>query len=153
MSPDQEARTQDPDPQPAAGCRWPALGAALFLAAFVGCGSASVGGPVAPAPSVSTPPADLTVLAGATATFTAAATGSPTYQWTRGGLDLAGAMGASYTTPPTAAGDDKAVFAVKASNAMGTATSAGATLRVNYVTITAHPADSPPTRASPPPSP
>jgi glucose/arabinose dehydrogenase len=84
------------------------------------------------APSISTPPADLTVAAGRPATFSVVAAGTPplTYRWQRDGVDIPGATGASYTTAPTVPADDGATFRVIVSNAAGSVTSAPATLTV-----------------------
>lgn len=83
------------------------------------------------APAITTQPAAQSVTEGATATFTTVATGSAlTYQWQRGTTDIAGATGASYTTPATALGDDGASFRVIVTNAGGSVTSASATLSV-----------------------
>ena len=51
------------------------------------------------APSITTHPANQTVPAGGTATFTVAASGSPplSYQWQRNGVDIPGATSASYS--------------------------------------------------------
>lgn len=84
------------------------------------------------APSIGTPPADLTVAAGQPATFSVVATGTQplTYRWQRDGVDIPGATGASYTTAPTVPADDGATFRVIVSNAAGSVTSAPATLTV-----------------------
>lgn len=74
---------------------------------------------------------------GATATFTASATGSPTptAQWQSapaGGTftDIQNATGTSYTTPATVAADNGRQYRVVFSNSEGTATSSAATLTV-----------------------
>lgn len=89
------------------------------------------------APSITTHPSNQSVVAGSTATFTAAASGSPTptVQWQRNGVDISGATSTSYTTPATTVtggsannGDTyRAVF----TNGSGTATTNSATLTVN----------------------
>lgn len=58
---------------------------------------------------------------GATATFNAAAEGTPplAFQWTQNGADIAGATAPTYTTPPLTAKDNKAHFAVRVANAAG----------------------------------
>jgi hypothetical protein len=89
-------------------------------------------------PTITTQPADQTVAAGQTATFTAAATGSPTptVQWqvsTDGGVTFNNVSGAtattlSFTTALTQSGNRyRAVF----TNSAGTATTTAATLTVN----------------------
>jgi lysophospholipase L1-like esterase len=92
------------------------------------------------APSIVQQPADQRVVAGATATFGAAASGAPapTYQWYRDDVAISGANASSYTTPPTSLADSGAVFHVVVSNSSGTATSNNAVLTVDPV-----PADGP----------
>jgi photosystem II stability/assembly factor-like uncharacterized protein len=99
---------------------------------------------VAQAPLVTSNPANQTVQAGQTATFSVVATGSAplAYQWQRGTVSIAGATGASYTTPATVVGDSGATYAAVVSNASGSATSATAMLTVTAavtVTITQQP--------------
>jgi hypothetical protein len=122
----------------------PGISASLFLAALMACGSgggsSSTPAPT-PAPTISTQPADTTVVVGSTASFSVVATGSPTFQWSKGGTAVSTATSASYTTPATVVADDNTVYAVKATNAGGTATSTNATLHVNYVNITTQPAN------------
>ena len=61
-------------------------------------------------------PANASVLAGQSATFTVAGTGNSSlttnvsYQWQLNGFDIAGANGASYTTPPLATNNSGAVY-------------------------------------------
>jgi hypothetical protein len=101
-------------------------------------------------PTITTQPAGQTVAAGGTATFTAAATGSPTlaYQWYRipgGGTNpeiagstsaaavlVTGATSASYTVPAadTATANDQDQYYVEATNSYGLAVSQSATLAV-----------------------
>ncbi len=96
------------------------------------------------APSVTTPPADVTVTAPAPAAFSVVASGDAplSYQWRRNGTDIPSATGATYVLDPTAAGDTGATFDVVVTNAYGTTTSALATLTVNVAPgITTPPAD------------
>src|SRR5258708_5156194 len=67
--------------------------------------------PAAIAPTV-TPVANQTVQVGQSATFTESASGTAplSYQWQKNGAAINGAIGASYTTPATVAGDDGAMF-------------------------------------------
>jgi Immunoglobulin domain len=83
-------------------------------------------------PSITTQPANKTVRAGQTATFTVTAGGTApfTYQWTKNGANISGATSRFYTTPPTTAADNGALFAVVVSNAAGSVTSNNATLTV-----------------------
>src|SRR2546423_3045531 len=88
-------------------------------------------GPVAP--YITTPPANQTVTAGQTATFSVAATGTPplTYRWQKNGADSTGATSSSYSTPVTTAADDGEMLRVVVSNAAGSVTSNSAMLTVN----------------------
>lgn len=83
-------------------------------------------------PTITTQPQSQTVAQGRSATFTVAATGTPTlnYQWMKNGMAISGATSASYTTPATTPTDDNAQFAVVVSNASGSVTSTSATLSV-----------------------
>ena len=85
------------------------------------------------APVITVQPVSVTVTAGQTATFSVAATGTPTpsYQWQKNRANITGATGASYTTPVTSAGDNGAKFDVVVTNSKGSETSAAATLTVN----------------------
>ena len=88
-------------------------------------------------PSIATQPANQTVTEGQTATFSVVASGSAplAYQWQRDGVDIAGATGASYTTPATTLADTGAVFGCGVSNEAGSVTSDAATLTVTAGTI------------------
>jgi diaminopimelate epimerase len=102
-------------------------------------------------PIITTDPADVTVCAGNTATFSVTATGSAplAYQWqlSTGGpfSDIVGATSDTYTTPALALGDSGNQYRVVVTNACGTATSAAATVTVNDCCdepiITSDPAD------------
>ena len=85
------------------------------------------------APTITTQPANQTVTAGQTATFTLVAAGTAplSYQWRKNGVNIAGATLSSYTTPATATSDSGATFSVVVTNTAGTVTSAAATLTVN----------------------
>ncbi|MFN3878694.1 MAG: putative Ig domain-containing protein, partial [Brevundimonas sp.] len=101
------------------------------------------------APGVLTQPSNQTAAAGATATFTAAASGSPTVQWQEsfdGGAswaDITGATSTSYTTPATTMADNGKRFRAVFTNAGGTTNSNAATLTVQAPTITVSPATLP----------
>jgi hypothetical protein len=86
-------------------------------------------------PAITTQPSDKTVTEGQTATFTVAASGtpSPTYKWQKNDNDIPGASGSTYTTPPTTAADNNAQFKCIATNSGGSATSNAATLTVNLI--------------------
>ncbi|MEO8523779.1 MAG: hypothetical protein ABI460_03570 [Caldimonas sp.] len=94
------------------------------------------------APTVTTQPANQSVIEPATATFnvTAGGTAPLAYQWQRlvagTWTDIAGATGASYTTPATVrANDDGAQFRVVIGNAVNSVTSNAATLTVSLAPI------------------
>lgn len=103
-------------------------------------------------PAFNTQPANQSVIAPDTATFSVVATGtpSPTLQWqlstNAGGsfADIAGATASSYTTSATLAGDNGNQYRVIATNSAGTTTSNVATLSVTLPaapSFTAHPAN------------
>ena len=96
------------------------------------CGgySASGGGS---APYISAQPANQTVSAGQTATFSVVASGAAplAYQWQMNGADISGATSASYTTPVTITANSGEQFRVMVSNSAGNVTSNSATLTVN----------------------
>ncbi len=85
------------------------------------------------APTITTPPANQTVTAGQTASFTVVAGGTAplSFQWQKNGASIAGATSASYTTAATTTSDSGSTFRAVVSNTVGTVTSAAATLTVN----------------------
>ena len=89
-------------------------------------------GPVQVAPSITTQPAATSVVAGQTASFNVVATGTAplTYQWRKNGARINGATAASFTTAPTLAADNGALFAVTVTNAVTSVTSDDAALTV-----------------------
>lgn len=97
-------------------------------------------------PTLVLQPAGMSVTQGQTATFVVAANGSAplAYQWRRGGVDIAGATGPSYTTPATVIGDDGALYSVRVSNSAGAVVSNDAVLGVTALatapSISSHPA-------------
>ncbi|MEN9626822.1 MAG: hypothetical protein RJA10_48 [Pseudomonadota bacterium] len=99
-------------------------------------GSVEVAASGAVAPAVVTHPPNQSVAEGATATFTAAFSGSPapTLQWQRNGSNISGATSASYTTPATTVGGGSAnngdQYRCVATNASGSVTTNAATLTV-----------------------
>jgi len=88
------------------------------------------------APKITTQPANQTVAVGQAATFNVVITGapSPTYRWQKNGVNISGAVAASYSTPATVAGDTGSTFDVVVTNSAGSVTSTSATLTVNPVT-------------------
>jgi sugar lactone lactonase YvrE len=90
---------------------------------------------VATLPQITTQPQSQTVTAGATVTFTVAATGvpAPTYQWYLNGTAITGATSSSFTlysVQTTSAGS----YSVTVTNSAGSVTSNTATLTVNAAT-------------------
>jgi immunoglobulin I-set domain protein len=125
------------------GAQAPTTCFSVALSVAVGMLLASCGGGMgtpmkASAPAITTQPANQTVGAGQTATFSVVATGTPplSYQWQKGTSAIAGATSTSYTTPPTGLSDSGSTFRVVVSNSAGTATSDAATLTVNSVSAT-----------------
>lgn len=84
------------------------------------------------APTVVVPPQNTVAAAGQSATFTVNAIGSEplSYQWRRNGVDIVGAVGASYATPATTVADDGAAFSVVVTNAAGSRPSGNGILTV-----------------------
>ena len=85
------------------------------------------------APAITTHPASQTVTEGSPVTFTVAATGTGTltYQWRKGGVNISGATSSSYTIAATVTGDAGSYDAVVTGNTAPPATSNAATLTVN----------------------
>lgn len=85
-------------------------------------------------PSITTQPANQTIVAGQNASFTIVATGdpTPTYQWRRNGLNISGATSATLnlTNVPFDGGGS---FSVALSNPGGSIVSSAATLTVNPI--------------------
>ena len=91
-------------------------------------------------PTITTQPSAQLVTAGQSASFTVAATGSGTltYQWTKGGINISGATSATYTIASTVSGD-AGTYAVVVTNAVGSVTSASVSLAVTQNSGTASP--------------
>jgi hypothetical protein len=89
------------------------------------------------APAITMQPASQTVIAGKTASFTVAATGTAplTYQWSKNGAAISGATSSAYTTPAETTTDNNAQFTVAVSNSAGSAASNAAILTVNASTL------------------
>lgn len=87
---------------------------------------------VSSAPVITTQPTSQTVAPGANATFTAAASGSPTptFQWRLNGINISGATSASLALSNVQSAN-AGTYTVVASNSAGTATSNSATLTVS----------------------
>ena len=99
------------------------------------------------AATITTQPADQSVITGQTATFLVKAAGtSLRYQWKKNGADIPGASSSSYTTPATSSADNGAKYSVSVSNTEGQVPSSAATLTVSDTavapTISTHPAAS-----------
>jgi uncharacterized repeat protein (TIGR01451 family) len=88
--------------------------------------------PAPVAPSITTQPASTTVMEPAMASFSVVATGDAplSYQWKKNGVNIGGATSASYAINPTSMADNGAQFTVDVTNAVGSVTSAIATLTV-----------------------
>jgi Domain of unknown function (DUF4091)/Immunoglobulin I-set domain len=88
-------------------------------------------------PSITTQPASQSVLAGQTASFSVAVTGTAplSYQWQKNSANIAGATSSGFTTPATTTSDSGSTFRVVVSNSAGSATSNVATLTVNAATV------------------
>jgi len=104
--------------------------------ASITCIFTITGGAVSTPPAFTTQPQNLAVTAGLSATFSANASGSPTptYQWQKGGINIAGATASSYTISGVQT-TDAGSYAVVATNVAGSATSASATLTVNAAAV------------------
>lgn len=84
------------------------------------------------APVIVSGPMDVTVREGQAVTLTVSAAGAANlaYQWRRNGVDIPGATGPSYTTPALGLGDSGTRYSVTVTNALGSVTSAPATITV-----------------------
>jgi phosphoesterase family protein/putative Ig domain-containing protein/immunoglobulin I-set domain protein/Ig-like domain-containing protein len=110
------------------------LGAVMQLvAACSGSAGVSPSTPTVTAPTITTQPASQTLTAGQSASFSVSASGTAplAYQWKKGGAPISGATSNSYSTGPTTAGENGAIFTVTVSNSAGAATSDPADLTVN----------------------
>ncbi len=111
----------------------------LIAAASSGCAgaTASNNAKTTPAgsgagPSIITEPASQTIPAGQAATFSVMASGTVplTYQWSKNGTMIPGAVVTSYTTPATSSSDNGSQFAVMVTDATGSTASSTAVLTV-----------------------
>jgi hypothetical protein len=119
------------------------LAAALVLPGCGGGGNQSAvitpPTPAASAPAITVQPADQSVAAGQSATFTVTATGAAplSYQWRKNSSPIAGATQSSYTTPIASPADNGLTFAVTVSNSSGSTVSRSALLSVTNGTAPA----------------
>ena len=117
--------------------RAPFLLCVALVFGVVGCASSANSGSgnntKATAPSITAQPANQTVTAGQTATFSVVATGTAplSYQWLQDNTAINGATSSSYTTPPTMMANSGEQFLVQVSNTAGSISSNTATLTVN----------------------
>ena len=107
------------------------LTVSLFLG---GCGTgiSIPGSGSTTAPTITSQPANQSVTAGQTATFsiTAAGTAPLSYRWQKGTTTISGATSASYTTAATTTSDSGSKFSVVVSDSAGSVTSNAALLTV-----------------------
>ncbi len=82
------------------------------------------------APAFTTQPQSQTVNTGANVTFTAAASGSPTFQWQKGGVAISGATNSTLTLTSVTT-TNAGTYTVVATNSAGAVTSSSAVLTVN----------------------
>ena len=115
---------------------------ALTALLLVACGGGSSSNPSSgtsttppssTAPTITTQPGSQSVTVGQTATFSVIGAGTAplSYQWQTNGTAITGATASSYTTAATTLADNGSTFKVTVSNAVGTITSAAATLTVS----------------------
>jgi len=107
-------------------------GANELPATFTALTIAATSSSTAAAPTISTQPQNVTVVAGQAATFSVVASGSPapTYQWQKNTVAISGATAASYMIAAAAAAD-AASYRVVVTNSQGAVTSSAATLTVS----------------------
>jgi alpha-tubulin suppressor-like RCC1 family protein len=92
------------------------------------------------APAIGTQPASVSVVEGATTTFTVAASGqSLRYQWLLNGLPIGAATASSYTTPALSLSDSGGVYSVLVYNGAGLMFSQSAVLTVTTAPVAATP--------------
>jgi Abnormal spindle-like microcephaly-assoc'd, ASPM-SPD-2-Hydin len=89
------------------------------------------------APSITSQPVSQNLTTGQSATFAVATTGTApmTYQWSKNGAAISGAVSSIYTTPATSVSDNGTQFNVLVSNSMGSARSNAAILNVKAAVI------------------
>lgn len=115
-----------------------ALGAtSLVVLLLIGCGQSYMGASNSTPPAITAEPANATVTAGQSATFSVSATGTAPlgYQWQKNGATIGGATTSSYTTPATTSADNGATFVAVVSNTAGSKISSPATLTVTAAPV------------------
>ena len=118
------------------GVAWAPVLILIWTLFALGCGGAAKGPGAAPfveiKPAITAQPQSQTVWTPAEATFVVQASGSNlAYQWHRNGSDIPGAVSNIYKTGATNVNDHDSKFSVTVSNAVGSDTSATATLTAN----------------------
>jgi len=114
------------------------IGATSLVALLlIGCGQSYIGASNSTPPAITAEPANVTVTAGQSATFSVSATGTAPlgYQWQKNGATIGGATTSSYTTPATTSADNGATFVAVVSNTAGSKTSSPATLTVTAAPV------------------
>lgn len=116
----------------------------LSITFIAGCGGGGGGSTPIP-PTISTQPSNISIYSTETATFNVSANGSSplSYQWRKGGINIAGATSSSYTTPATTTADNNSEFSVVVANSAGSVASANAILNITEANpgISTQPAD------------
>jgi hypothetical protein len=112
------------------------IGLSLLMTVLAGCGGGNISKvpPAAPqALTITAQPATQGVRLGQAATFSVAANGSSpiSYQWSKNGTPISGAVNASYTTPATSVTDNDSTFSVSITNPAGSVTSVAVRLLLN----------------------
>lgn len=99
--------------------------------------SFSTGSVAAESPAIVQHPADEHIQIGQTATFAVMArgTGPLLYQWQKGGTDIPGATGPSYSTGPVKSSEDGALYRCIVTNPQGSATSSPASLTISQTSV------------------
>lgn len=121
---------------------WRAWMVAAGVALLAACSSSDDPSATTVAPTITSAPTDLAVVAPAVAEFTATVSGdpTPTLQWQVSAdngatwTDIAGATGTSYTTPATTIAENGNLYRLVATNGAGSTTSAAARLTVSVST-------------------
>lgn len=105
----------------------------MLVATIIGCGSGGevITTPATP-PQIVNQPNSQTIPLGSIAALSVTANGTAplTYQWSKAGTLVAGATAPTYSTNPFDLSDDGATYTVTVTNAIGTATSQTATLKL-----------------------